>query len=103
MNNLYEAISEMISLSDTEAEKFMSFCYRRKFKKKTLLSDDDKFIDEVYFIEKGILRVKITDLEGREHTVHFAMENQFIADYNAFLTQEKSKYQPYVLASRQST
>lgn len=71
----------------------MSLCYRKSFKKKELLSDDDRFIDEVYFIEQGILRVKITDLEGREHTTHFAIENQFIADYNAFLTKKKSRYQ----------
>lgn len=83
----------MISVSEQEAETFLSFCYKKSFKKKTLISDDDTFIDEVYFIEKGILRVKIVDAEGREHTTHFAIENQFIADYNAFLTQKKSGYQ----------
>ncbi len=93
MITLKNAIKEMITISEKESDAFMSFCYRRSFKKKAILSDDDKFIDEVYFIEKGILRVKIVDLEGREHTTHFAIENQFIADYNAFLTQKKSRYQ----------
>ena len=93
MESLKYAISQMISLSENEAIDFISMCYRRKFKKKEILSDDDKFIDEVYFIERGILRVKIIDLEGKEHTTHFAIENQFIADYNAFLTQQKSRYQ----------
>jgi len=93
MQALRTAITNMINISSTEAEQFMAFCYRKSFKKKTLLSDDDKFIDEVYFIEKGIIRVKITDLDGKEHTTHFAIENQFIADYNAFLTQKKSRYQ----------
>ena len=83
----------MISISETEAETFISFCYRKFFKRKTLLSDDDQLINEVYFIEKGIIRVKITDFEGREHTTHFAIENQFIADYNAYITKEKSSYQ----------
>ena len=83
----------MISVSDQEANDFIALCYRKSFKKKAIISDDDKFIDEVYFIEKGILRVKIIDLEGREHTTHFAIENQFIADYNAFLTRKKSRYQ----------
>lgn len=83
----------MIKISEADASQFMGFCYRKSFKKKALLSDDDKFIDEVYFIEKGIIRVKITDLDGREHTTHFAIENQFIADYNAFITQKKSRYQ----------
>ncbi len=83
----------MIDLSEEEASKFISFCYKKQFKRKTILSDDDEFIDEVYFIEEGIIRVKIIDLEGKEHTTHFALENQFIADYNAFLTQQKSRYQ----------
>lgn len=93
MELLEKAVKQMISLTPAEADQFMAFCYRKAFKKKAILSDDDNFIDEVYFIEKGLLRVKITDLEGREHTVHFAMENQFIADYNAFITQKKSRYQ----------
>lgn len=82
----------MITLSDKEAEEFMKLCYRRKFKKKEILSEDERSIDEVYFIEHGLIRVKIFDLNGTEHTVHFAIENQFIADYRAFLTREKSRY-----------
>lgn len=92
MENLKSAISQMISLSEKEATQFMSECYHKKFKKKEILSEDDKIIDEVYFIEKGIIRVKINDLNGTEHTIHFAAENQFIADYRAFLTGEKSRY-----------
>ena len=99
MNSFKKAISEMISITDREVEKMTSMCYRKSFKRKALLSDDHKFIDEVYFIEKGLLRVKIYDLEGREHTVHFAMELQFIADYNAFLTRKTSKYQLEALES----
>ena len=93
MDILKHTLSKMISISEEEAEVFMGMCYSKTFKKKTLLSEDEKYIEEVYFIERGIIRVKIDDLEGREHTVHFAMENQFIADYNAFLTGKKSRYQ----------
>jgi len=93
MKTLARVIASLIDISDEEANVFMSFCYRKSFKKKSLISNEDKYIDEVYFIEKGILRVKITDLQGKEHTTHFAIENQFIADYNAFLTGEKSSYQ----------
>ncbi len=92
MEILKNAISHMIKLTESESGEFMSMCYRRTFKKKEILSEDEKIIDEVYFIERGILRVKIFDLGGTEHTVHFAIENQFIADYRAFLTREKSSY-----------
>ena len=93
MHTLKEAIKSMIQISEDEANAFMALCYRKLFKKKTILSEDAQFIDEVYFIDKGIIRVKITDVEGNEHTSHFAIENQFIADYNAFLTQKTSRYQ----------
>lgn len=93
MQALQRAIEQMITVTPEEAEQFMGFCYRKDFKKKQLLSDDDRFIDEVYFVEQGIIRVKIVDIEGKEHTTHFAIENQFIADYNAFLTGMKSRYQ----------
>lgn len=93
METLHTAISEMINISQEEARSLMAKCYRRTFKKKELLSENYKIIDEVYFIEKGIIRVKIYDLNSTEHTIHFAIENQFIADYRAFLTREKSRYQ----------
>lgn len=92
MEILKAAIEQMISLSEEEAKAFMAMCYRSRFKKKEILSEHDEIIDEVYFIEKGIIRVKIIDLSGTEHTVHFAIQNQFIADYRAFITREKSRY-----------
>lgn len=93
MPEFEEAISQLISISAQELQEFRSRCYERSYTKKDLLSEDDKYIDEVYFITKGILRVKIIDLDGREHTTHFATEHQFIADYSAFLTGQRSSYQ----------
>jgi len=93
MEIIKNVISQMIAASEEELEAFTNLCYRKSYKKKAILSEDEKFINEVYFIEQGIIRVKINDVEGREHTTHFAIENQFIADYNAFLTGQKSRYQ----------
>ena len=87
------AVSEMIKISDQEVDEFLSRCGRKFHKRRSLLSAEDEYINEVYFIEQGMLRVKIIDLEGKEHTTHFATEGQFIADYNAFLSKGKSKYQ----------
>lgn len=93
MKSIEQAIRQMIVISETEMAAFTSLCKKKIFKKKEILSKDDRLINEVYFIEKGIIRVKIEDLEGKEHTTHFAIENQFIADYNSFLTGQKSRYQ----------
>ena len=83
----------MIAISDEELENFLALCHHKSLKKKELLSQDDATINEVYFLEKGIFRYKIVDFEGREHTTHFSIENQFVADYSAFLTHQKSSYQ----------
>lgn len=93
MLQLKNVLQQMIQISDEELGAFSELCYERVFKRKALLSQEAKFITEVYFIKKGIIRVKIDDLGGTDHTIHFAIENQFIADYRAFLTQQKSAYQ----------
>jgi CRP-like cAMP-binding protein len=36
--------------------------------------------------------VKIVDNNGVEHSIHFALENQFIAAYSSFLEESKSIY-----------
>lgn len=93
MIELRQAISNLISATDNELDGFLELCYKKSFSKKTILSDDNDYIKEVYFIRSGLLRVKVIDIEGNNHTIHFASENQFIADYRAFLTNSKSKYQ----------
>jgi CRP-like cAMP-binding protein len=93
MLQLKNVLQQMIHISEEELEAFSAMCYEKVFKRKALLSQEAKFITEVYFIKQGIIRVKLDDLGGTDHTIHFAIENQFIADYRAFLTQEKSAYQ----------
>ncbi|XOV68534.1 MAG: Crp/Fnr family transcriptional regulator [Fluviicola sp.] len=90
---LQTAISQMISASPEEIAGFLVKCNSKSFGKKELLHDTNTPVNEVFFIEKGLVRVKISDIDGREHTTHFAIENQFIADYTAFLQNEKSSYQ----------
>ena len=93
MEALSYAIRQMIRITEEELKQFIALCETRTYKRKSMLSEADSVIDEVYFIEQGLLRVMITDLAGVEHTVHFALENQFIADYSAFLIKQRSQYQ----------
>ena len=40
----------------------------------------------------GLVRVIVTDKTGVDHTIHFALENQFIADYSCFMLKQPSLY-----------
>ena len=72
MESLHAALLSMISISEEEMEYFLSHCEIRSFKKKAYLNEVGRPTDEVFFIQKGLLRVMITDLGGTEHTSHFA-------------------------------
>lgn len=82
----------MIRISEEELRLFISRCYEKNYKKKTLLSKPGLVPNEVFFINKGLLRVTVLDQTGKEHTIHFAMENQFIADYSSFILQQPALY-----------
>lgn len=92
MENLRQAMRQMIDISEQELEVFLGKTFSKTFKRQEILSAPGTVPNEIFFIVKGIVRVVVTDHAGTEHTVHFAMENQFIADYTSFLTDKDSIY-----------
>lgn len=82
----------MISITDAEEDQFLESCSIKRFPRKTLLSAADKVANEIFFINKGIIRTTIDDKAGKEHTLHFALENQFIADYSSFMLRQPALY-----------
>jgi len=85
MKKLRSVIREMISISDYEMDEFISRCQTRSYSAKSFLAKQDDISNEVFFINRGITRSLVIDKDGYEHTIHFSMENQFIADYASFL------------------
>jgi CRP-like cAMP-binding protein len=92
MENLRNVMRQMISISDEELDQFESQCFIKKIRKNEFVSEPNIIPSEIFFINKGIIRVLICDFEGNEHTIHFALENQFIADYSNFILQQNSFY-----------
>ena len=82
----------MIDISDKEEQEFITHCFTKKFKRNAFLSTPGTVPNEIFFICKGLVRVTITDKEGIEHCIHFALENQFIADYSCFILKSPSLY-----------
>lgn len=82
----------MIAISETELEGLLKNCQLKTFKKLEALSLPGLVPNEIFFINRGILRVVILDKNGKEHTIHFALENQFIADYSSFIQRRPSLY-----------
>jgi signal-transduction protein with cAMP-binding, CBS, and nucleotidyltransferase domain len=92
MENLKTVLRQMIEISESELDAFTEKCLLKVFKKNELLNQPQLIPNEVFFISKGLIRVIVIDKEGSENTIHFAMENQFIADYSSFIQQIPSVY-----------
>jgi hypothetical protein len=92
MEQIKQVIKQMIEVSEDELGDFLSLAVTKTFRRQTLLSRPNLIPNEIFFINKGLVRVLITDSEGTEHTIHFALENQFIADYSNFIQNQPSIY-----------
>ncbi len=92
MEQIRQTIRQMIEISDKEFENFLSRCIVKKFKRYEVVSRPNIVPNEIFFVNKGLIRVIVTDKDGTEHSLHFALENQFIADYSAFMLKQPSLY-----------
>jgi CRP-like cAMP-binding protein len=92
MQQIKQVMQQMIAISEEELNSFLDQAITRKVKRQELISRPGYIPNEIFFINKGIIRVAILDNEGIEHTIHFALENQFIADYSSFIQKKSSVY-----------
>ena len=92
MEQLARVMQQMIDISAEELDAFLSRCISRKFTRYDVVSRPGVIPNEIFFINQGLIRVIVTDNDGVDHSLHFALENQFIADYSAFMRREPSLY-----------
>jgi hypothetical protein len=92
MEQIRQVIKQMISISEAELNDFLNQTITKTFIRQEIVSRPDSIPNEIFFINIGLIRVMITDNKGTEHTIHFALENQFIADYSNFIQKRPSLY-----------
>lgn len=92
MEQIRQIVQQMISISEDELNDFLDQAIIRTFKKQEIVSRPNAIPNEIFFINRGLIRVIVADNDGAEHTIHFALENQFIADYSCFMQKQPSLY-----------
>lgn len=92
MDQIKQVMRQMIRVTEGELDAFLVQAEVNTFKKQSILSSPGIIPNEIFFINRGLVRVMITDLEGTEHSIHFALENQFIADYSNYIQQKPGLY-----------
>lgn len=92
MQEIRQVIKQMIDITEEELNDFLCQTFEKTFKRQEKVSRPNAIPNEIFFINKGLIRVIVTDNEGTEHTIHFALEKQFIADYSCFMRKQPSLY-----------
>ena len=80
-------VSKLISITEEEKTFFLSLLKYRKIRKRQFLLQADDPCKYEYFVLSGCLRSYYMDDKGQDHVVQFAIEDWWIGDMRAFITQ----------------
>ncbi len=63
MKQIEQVIKQMIDISEDELNNFLDQSITKTFKRQEILSRPNAIPNEIFFINKGLLRVCITDFQ----------------------------------------
>lgn len=89
---LLQYVSKHISLTDQEAEIFLSNFEAKSFKKNDFIGKQGDIPRVQNFIISGGARMYLIDDKGDEHTIQFGVENWWLGDLGNFITQTPADY-----------
>jgi CRP-like cAMP-binding protein len=81
-----------INLSPAETDFTLSLFTHRVVKKRTALLSAGNVCREVYFVNKGCLRLYQIDTEGIDHVISFMPENWWAVDIESFYNHSPAVY-----------
>ncbi|HEY0177175.1 MAG TPA: Crp/Fnr family transcriptional regulator [Pedobacter sp.] len=73
-----------IALTDAETDYVKSQLQYKTWKKNTVLLDSGEICRNIYFVNKGCLRIFNTDQKGEQHNILFCPENWWAVDIASF-------------------
>lgn len=90
--NLIQHILQFVDLSGDEIEIINKFVEIRPFGKKEIIHQEGKVCKNLYYVEKGCLRMYFINNKGIEQITQFAIEGWWISDYQSYLNSTPSEY-----------
>ena len=83
MEELIKKIKNSIHISLEAEEYLISISKEKTVPKGSVLIRQGQIVNKIYFVTGGCLRSYCMDKNGKEHTLHFAIKNNWISDYIA--------------------
>jgi CRP-like cAMP-binding protein len=94
---LRNQIELTISLSDEEFEFVLSHFTHKHYRRHQFLVQEGHLVLHTWFILQGLTKSFYTDETGKEHIIHFAMDNGWTTDTTAFHQHINSSLNIYCL------
>lgn len=85
-----EIFTKELSFTEEEITFIGQKCKPVRFKKNTVILNTGEQVKHHYFVSEGCLRTYLTDKNGKEHTIQFAIKNWWISDYIAYFMQSEA-------------
>jgi len=91
MERMYHTLKKINpNFNQEDWDNFSSIIKKYTFKKGALISTPKKVVDELYFIDQGLLKYYHVK-EDKELVLDFGIENEFSTDFNSFFLQIPSR------------
>jgi len=90
MEELIKKIKNSITLSLEAEEYLISISKVKIVPKGSILIRQGQTVDKIFFVTGGCLRSYCIDKNGKEHSLHFAIKNNWISDYIAIHGDESA-------------
>ncbi len=100
-NNIIRHIRKFLEINEIEVETVNKYLERHQFKKKEFILQEQKVCKNLYFVEKGCLRMYFINKKGVEQITQFALDGWWISDHQSFMNNSPSDY--YIQTIEEST
>jgi len=90
LEDLINKIKASIPLSSEAEEYLISISKEKTVPKGSILIRQGQTVNKIFFVSGGCLRSFCIDKTGKEHTLHFAIKNNWISDYIAIHGDESA-------------
>lgn len=91
MEKIREYFEKAVNLSDNDWKVFSAGLVKKEYPKKTLLVETGQIENYLSYVEKGIVRFYIPQLEN-DLAFGFSFEGSWVSAYDSFLMRTPAKY-----------
>lgn len=91
LDNFKIQIRKITDFSEDECSMFVPYLKKKVLNKGEYLLKENQIVNEIAFIEKGVLRLYYLS-DGKEINSHFFLENDYAVSYLDFLKNRPSRY-----------